>query len=305
MNSKNRNDESVLMPQVDGEWWDIAGNPDLGRYNSSRQQPLDFGIWQAVDETWQLWSCVRRTRCGGRNRLFFRWQGECLMDSDWKPMGIAMESDPNLGEYIGGLQSPFVYKHKGEYFLFYGDWVHICMAKSWDGKTFARILQADNYTGMFTEGHRSSSRDPMLIAFRDTFYLYYTGVPHGEGAIYCRTSKDLSHWGESKMVSYGGRGGKGPTAAECPFVIYLPDEHYFYLFRAHPTKETGEYETTMYRSPDPLDFGIDDDRYVIGTLPTEAARIIFHDRHYYIAALKSDYTGIRMARFKWVRRGTE
>jgi hypothetical protein len=44
---------------------------------------------------------------------------------------------------------------------------------------------------------------------------------------------------------------------------------------------------------------------VIGTLPVEVARIIFHDRHYYIATLKSGYTGIRMARFKWVRRGTE
>ena len=35
MNSKNRNDESVLMPQIDGEWWDIAGNPDLGHYTAA------------------------------------------------------------------------------------------------------------------------------------------------------------------------------------------------------------------------------------------------------------------------------
>ena len=106
------------------------------------------------------------------------------------------------------------------------------------------------------------------------------------------------------MVSYGGRGGKGPTAAECPFVLYHPNEYYFYLFRAHPSKESDEYETTIYRSPDPLDFGINDDRYVVGTLPAEVIRIVFHDRQYYIAALKSDYTGIRMARLKWERRAT-
>lgn len=301
MNSETHKDKGILMPQIDGEWWEIAGNPELGKYQTDRQQPLDFGIWQAVDGTWQLWSCVRRTKCGGRNRLFFRWQGEHLTDSDWKPMGIAIEADPNLGETIGGLQAPFVYKHKGEYFMFYGDWVNICMAKSWDGKTFARILQADNLAGMFTEGHRASTRDPMVMAFKNTFYIYYTGVPHKEGAIYCRTSKDLYHWSESKIVSCGGRGGKGPSDAECPFVIYLPEEYSFYLFRAHPSKKADKYETTIYRSPNPLDFGIDDDRYIIGTLPFEVVRIIFFDRQYYIAAMKSDYTGIRMARLKWIR----
>ncbi len=296
----NKKKERILVPQLEGEWWTIAGNPDLGHYNDDNQQPLDFGIWQAVDGTWQMWSCVRRTRCGGRNRLFYRWQGEKLTDHDWKPMGIAMEADPNFGEYVGGLQAPYVFKHKGEYFMYYGDWVHICMAKSWDGKTFARILQADNLAGMFTDGHKASTRDPMVMAFRNTFYLYYTGVPYGEGAIYCRTSKDLYHWGESKIVSFGGRTGKGPSDAECPFVIYLPEEHCFYLLKAHPSKTGDEYETTVYRSPDPLDFGIDDDRCVVGTLPLEVGRIIFHDRLYYIAALNSDYTGMRMARLKWV-----
>jgi len=299
MNLK-KNIKAVQVPQIDGKWWNIAGNPDLGRYNNDRQQPLDFGIWQAVDGTWQMWSCVRRTKCGGRNRLFYRWQGEHLTDKDWKPKGIAMEADPNFGECPGGLQAPFVFKHLGEYFMFYGDWIHICMAKSWDGKTFARILQPDNLAGMFTDGHAASTRDPMVMAFRDTFYLYYTGVPHGEGAIYCRTSKDLYHWGESKIVSLGGRGGKGPSDAECPFVIYLPGENYFYLFRAHPSKKGEEYETTVYRSPDPLDFGINDDRYVVGTLPVEVARIILHDRRYYITALKADFTGMRMARLKWI-----
>jgi len=56
----------ILMPQIDGEWWTIAGNPDLGAYNSERQQPLDFGLWQAADGTGQLGACIRRTHCGGR-----------------------------------------------------------------------------------------------------------------------------------------------------------------------------------------------------------------------------------------------
>lgn len=49
----------VLVPRIDGNFWKIAGEPDLGVYTSSKQQPVDFAIWQAADGTWQLWSCIR------------------------------------------------------------------------------------------------------------------------------------------------------------------------------------------------------------------------------------------------------
>ncbi|MCK5209427.1 MAG: hypothetical protein KAQ79_15440, partial [Cyclobacteriaceae bacterium] len=45
----------VLIPTIDGEWWQVAGDPDLGEYTSPKQQPVDFGVWQAADGTWQLW----------------------------------------------------------------------------------------------------------------------------------------------------------------------------------------------------------------------------------------------------------
>ena len=32
-----------VIPQIDGEWWSVTGNPDLGRYTSDQQQPVDFG----------------------------------------------------------------------------------------------------------------------------------------------------------------------------------------------------------------------------------------------------------------------
>lgn len=37
----------VLIPTIDGDWWQIAGDPDLGDYTSPEQQPVDFGVWQA------------------------------------------------------------------------------------------------------------------------------------------------------------------------------------------------------------------------------------------------------------------
>ena len=28
------------MPVIDGDWWQVAGNPDLGKYTTKRQQIL-------------------------------------------------------------------------------------------------------------------------------------------------------------------------------------------------------------------------------------------------------------------------
>jgi hypothetical protein len=57
--SAQHTDARVLIPRIDGDWWQIAGDPDLGEYTSEKQQPVDFAIWQAADGTWQLWSCIR------------------------------------------------------------------------------------------------------------------------------------------------------------------------------------------------------------------------------------------------------
>jgi hypothetical protein len=84
--------------------------------------------------------------------------------------------------------------------------------------------------------------------------------------------------------------------AECPFVV--PREGVFYLFRNQ--RYGRDNLNTQYRSDDPLDFGVDDDRYRIGTLPVAAPEIVVHDGASYIAALKPDLNGIRIARLKWV-----
>ena len=38
----------LLVPQILGTWTTIAENPNLGDLKSDKQQPVDFGIWQAA-----------------------------------------------------------------------------------------------------------------------------------------------------------------------------------------------------------------------------------------------------------------
>ena len=293
---------AVLRPAIDGEWWQVAGDPDLGKWTSPGQQPVDFGVWQARDGTWQLWSCIRNTKCGGNTRLFYRWEGKRLTDADWKPRGIAMTARPELGETLGGLQAPHVIREGDTYLMFYGDWGHICLAESDDGKTFRRVLGAGGRPQLFS-GPYQNTRDAMVMKHDGTYYCYYMGHKKEaeiQSAIFCRASRDLKHWSDPVMVSGGGSpatqdrwwGGD----AECPHVVRRHGA--FYLFRNQ--RYGPKNLNTQYRSQDPLDFGVDTDKYIVGTLPVAAPEIIRHDGRDYIAALLPSLKGIRIARLTWV-----
>ncbi len=293
----------VERPVIDGQWWQVAGDPDLGDYTSEKQQPVDFGIWQAADGTWQIWSCIRHTKCGGHTRLFYRWEGKMLTDTDWKPMGIAMEADPSLGEALGGLQAPHVFKKDGVYFMVYGDWNRICLAKSKDGKTFQRVLNEQGQPDLFS-GPYPQARDAMVLKVGELFYCYYMGHEKDakyESAIFCRTSHNLKQWSEAMIVSAGGVAATQCNwfggDAECPFVVQK--DGLFYMFRNQlygvPSLNT------QYACPNPLNFGVGHDHFRIGTLPVAAPEIVLHEGQYYIAALMPTLKGIRIAKLKWVK----
>lgn len=288
--------DQPLIPRLEGDPWQVAGDPDLGELTHPDQQPVDFGVWQAADGSWQLWSCIRGTRAPGKTRLFHRWEGAKLTDPHWRPMGIAMQADPSLGEPPGGLQAPYVLRHDGGFLMFYGDWVNIRLARSRDGKRFERWpVEGASRTGLFSEGPEANTRDAMAIRIGDVWYCYYTAHPDNQGAVYCRTSTNLADWSESTIVSRGGRGGDGFNSAECPFVVWR--DGYFYLFR---TQHYGQNAAThVYRSKDPLDFGVFDDSKWVATLPVAAPEIITHEGQEYIAYLLPSLKGIQISRLVW------
>lgn len=305
--------KGVAVPQIDGSWWQVAGNPRDHKYATEKQEPVDFAVWQAADGTWQLWSCLRGTTAGGqggRTRFFYRWEGKHLTDPNWRPMGIALEADPALGETPGGLQAPHVIKTEGIYHLFFGDWVNICHATSKDGKTFTRVVQSNGKTGMFSEGPTANTRDIMLLPHAGKWYAYYTCHPNSQGVDCLRVTSDFTTWTDSTVVAFGGQAGAGPWGAECPHVVKR-GEGEFYLFRTqsygNPEKgdirKRGPARTSIYYSTDPAMFGVNqDERYFLGTLPVAAPEIVLHEGQYYIAALNEGaLDGIRIARLSWVR----
>ncbi len=290
--------EPVMVPRIAGDWWTIAGNPDLGVYTSPKQQPVDFGIWQATDGTWQLWSCIRGTKCGGKTRLFHRWEGRVLEATNWIPKGIALEAGSEFGETPGGLQAPFVIRDSRQFVMFYGDWEHICLATSEDGKRFTRRLNADGKTGLFAESPGANTRDPMVLFTRGLWHCYYTAYPQQQGAVYCRTSADTRAWSKSHTVAFGGAAGTNAYAAECPFVVELTPGEY-YLFR---TQRYGmQAISRVYHSRDPLNFGVHDDSHLVGSLPVAAPEVFRHQGQWYIASLLPSLAGIRLARLEWAK----
>jgi len=296
--------EVSVLPQIEGDWWQVAGNPDLGEFTSPKQEPVDFGVWQAADGTWQLWSCIRKTNCGGNTRLFHGWEGQKLTDKNWNPLGIMMQGDPKYGESVGGMQAPHVIRHEGTYYMFYGDWANICMATSKDGKKFTRVVQENGKTGMFNEGDGEHARDPMILKVGERFHCYYTAhsvrspEKNHRGVNYCCISPDLRDWGKSQVIAQGSAYGKGPYCAECPHVVFHPESKHYYLFN---TQRYGKRNhTTVFRSTDPLAFGINDSQLEVATLPVAAPEVILHEGQYYIASLKPSLDGIQLARLKWV-----
>jgi len=282
-------------PVIDGEWWNVAGNPDLGHLTGEKQQPVDFGVWQAADGTWQLWSCIRHTKEPGKTRLFYGWEGRRLTDRQWKPAGIKMRSDALVGETAGGLQAPYVLRVGDVWHMFYGNYQDICMATSRDGKVFKRHLTG-GLAGLFTEGPHAITRDPMVVRVGRRWHCYYCAHPQGKGGIWCRTSEDLIHWSGPTLVARGGQAGKRWWNFECPHVVHL--DGYFYLF--HTQRYADKPRSSVYRSRDPTAFGVDDESKFIGYLPVAAPELVLHEGQRYIAALKPGLDGIRIATLRWV-----
>ncbi len=288
------------VPVVDSDWWRICLMPDLGELNGpdpKRQHIVDHGFIRAKNGKWVLWACIRGTAVG---RLFYGWMGDSLEEGPWEPIGIVARARAECGEQTRPdelIGAPFFAQFDGSYYCFYhsGDdsCRGICLMTSEDGVNYTRRLNEQGRSMLIPQ----SGRDAMVLKIGSSYFAYSTistvakdGWPRG--FVIVRTSKDLKRWSDYTVVSEGGIAGNGVVSAESPFVVEL--DGYFYLFRSSSI----DFNTYVYRSTNPFNFGINDDSMLIAKFSIKAPEIIHFNGQYYISDL-ADFQGIKLAKLRW------
>lgn len=163
-------------PRIAGEWIRIATPPVLERYHKPGVQTVDFTIFQAADDTWQLISCVRGTAAPGKGRLLYRWESARLTDSDWQPRGIFQEADPTRGMAEGRIQAPHVVREGDTWWLFCNSKGAHAMTSP-DGKAFTWATNRQGASRFF-----DMPRDVMILDNRvidQRWYAFFTDIRPG------------------------------------------------------------------------------------------------------------------------------
>ena len=325
--------KTKLRPVLDGDFWLLGPNPagldlpDLVEPERNPRAPagapthecVDHHVYQSADGVWHLWGCIRKTTVG---RILYRWEGESLTDTPWMPTGDIIRVDREVGESLafrGGeecIQSPFIIKDDGTYYMFYGgdgsgmdesgvlvdsrdpDMAgQMCLMTSPDGRNWMRYQNQAGQSRVFTGP--MAVRDPCLIKIGTFWHLYYAGYhghEDGQAGFYTRTSTDLIKWSGRKLVHLDPQYGGHRWQTECPHVVYRSG--YYYLFS---TVHYESSETYVFRSENPLDFGIGDasGKYV-GRIAVAAPEIIVdNDENEFITSNHNLAGGTMLCRLRW------
>ncbi|MBN1660117.1 MAG: hypothetical protein JXA93_17080 [Anaerolineae bacterium] len=326
-----------LRPVLDGPSWIIGPSPYLAGLlpppapGAPPHECVDHCVFQSADGAWHLWGCIRGTSVG---RILYHWEGQSLTLPNWTPTGEIIRVDRHAGESIRDrdgkewIQSPYVVRHNGTYFMFYGGHStgldaggtpvppsdprmegQICLMTSPDGRTWTRHRDKHGHSRLFVGP--GETRDPCVIKIGDTFHLYYAGYHNADPAqagVYLRTSPDLLHWSGWQIVHQDPAYGPGPWGTECPHVVKRRTA--YYLFR---TEHYATAKTHVFCSQNPADFGAAgdaSDKYVAtpgGATIAVAAPEIITDRHgrQYITSNHDLLGGTRLFRLRWEQAHTE
>jgi hypothetical protein len=267
----------------------------------------------------------------------YHWEADQITDRHWQRTGQIIRAERHFGESIDDwdgeewIQSPFVVKENGKFFMFFGGHTsevdvegrtvqynrnesrevncaksgcQICLLISDTGREWIRHKDIRAYSRLFVGP--GEARDPNLIKIDGEWHLYYAGAhmdPQGKPAcaIYLRTSTDLIHWSDFRIVHYDHRpevGGGGMWTHECPHVVQRGG--FFYLFR---TENYSKRLTHVYRSEDSADFGKGAEAVnkYIGLFPVAAPEIIVDNLgQEYITSNHDLRGGTMICRLKWV-----
>ncbi len=293
---------ALHTPRLAGEWMQIAPSPKLPEIDSGPGQVVDHCLFRAANGKWQLWMQIRGTAVG---RVFYRWEGgKQLQQPNWQPHGICWRANREFGESWNTgdeewIHAPFVMQDEERFILYYGGGpsqrgdAQISVATSTDGITFERLRNDQGRTEVCSGP--GFARDPMALRIGKEYVMYFAADKNNHGVIAARTSLRPfgAPWSDYRIVSKRGVCGTDRTSQQCPFVVYR--DGLYYLFKMGPSDR---YETAVYYSEDPFDFGKDDDQ-LLCVLETSAAEVIEAHGRFYISSLIPGYKGVRICRLDW------
>ena len=282
-------------PCIHGLGWPIATDASAldrllpHKYTGYATDPLtnrinDHTIYQTDDGQWHLWACVGNTPV---HYVFCHWQADAITQSPWRFTGRLLRVDRNRAECqvvwknADMMQSPFVVKDNGTWFMVFGGYAtgydadgnptvdydamenQICLMTSPDGYAWTRHDNGLEQSRLFVGP--GATRDPCLARFNGLWHLHYTGHRNRDRmdeCIYVRTSPDLKQWSEARIAHFVEHAilKAEPTALkqfhtnESPFVVKR--DGWFYLFRSGGYRGDGGGTVSVWRSEDPLDFGV-------------------------------------------------
>jgi beta-fructofuranosidase len=188
----------------------------------------------------------------------------------------------------------------------------ICLMTSTDGRTWSRYRapSPQQVPGQGTIGVSrlfagpGETRDPCLLQVDDTWLLYYAGYHDADrcqAGFYVRTSQDLVHWSDWRLVHQDKAFGGGQWETECPHIVCRTagsGQEAYYLFR---TQDYASAKTHVFRSEDPLDFGIGDaSAKYVGSIGVAAPEILVdEDGTEYITSNHDFVRGTLICRLRW------
>ena len=125
-------------------WWQVRRQPRASaEYTTDPpQQPVDFAILSQDRRNGTLADLVLHPldQLSRLDPAFLPLgRRKSPTDHDWKPMGIVMTSDTQLGE-VGCSRRPTSSAQAASMLMFYGTGDHIAVATSRDGKEFERRI---------------------------------------------------------------------------------------------------------------------------------------------------------------------
>jgi sucrose-6-phosphate hydrolase SacC (GH32 family) len=226
-------------------------------------------------------------------RNFAHATSDSLTKKGWKKKPFALSYDPNRGEVH--LWAPHVIYHDGNYYMFY-----CAGAKSSRQYRINLATSNDLYSWtpnpanpMITDGY--DARDPFILRLADKWVMYYTATSTPSGGnhiVASKTSTDLIHWDNKKVVFTDPSKGTWGGPTESPNVVRRGKYYYLLIGPRDDYRRT-----VVYRSADPFQWTPADE---VARINSHAAEIIRDaDGKWFVSHCGWGQGGVYLAPLEW------